>query len=108
MKNKLECSVTSCRHNVNSLCDLPGIKVEGPGASCSDQTCCESYEERSGSASNSVGSSYASPDTAIDCKAQNCTYNHNCKCEAECVCVGCCCEDVTSKSGTECRTFRKG
>ena len=33
MKNKLECSVTSCRHNVNSLCDLPSIKVEGPGAS---------------------------------------------------------------------------
>ena len=28
------------------------------------------------------------------------------KCTAECVCVGCCCGDVTTKSGTECRTFR--
>ena len=108
MKNKLECSVTACRHNVNSLCDLPSIKVEGPGACCSDQTCCESFEERTSAGSNAVSGSYASPDTSIDCKAHNCTYNNNCKCEAECVCVGCCCSDVSSKSGTECCTFQQG
>ena len=86
MRNKLECSVTACRHNEHNLCDLPGIKIEGPGACESRQTCCES----------------------IDGKAQNCTYNHDCKCEAECVCVGCSCSDVSGKSGTECCTFREG
>lgn len=109
MKNKLECSVTACRHNVNELCDLPGIRVEGPGACCSDQTCCESFEPRGTGGSNAVsGFSSASPETSIDCRAHNCTYNHDCKCEAECVCVGCCCQDVAGKSGTECCTFRQG
>ena len=109
MKNRLECQVTSCRHNANNLCCLSSIKVDGPAACQPDQTCCESYEERSGAASNAV-SGYESPsvETSIDCKAHKCTYNNNCKCEAECVCVGCCCSDVSSKSGTECCTFREG
>lgn len=109
MKNRLECSVTSCLHNQNSLCCLDSIKVEGPGARQSSQTCCESYVERIGSASNSVsGHGTPRPETFINCKAENCTYNDNCKCEAECVCVGCCCSDVTSKGGTECCTFQQG
>ena len=110
MKNRLECSVTSCRHNSNNLCDLPSIKVEGPGARQSCQTCCESYEERGMGASNSISGSFSnslSPETSIDCKAHNCVYNDNCKCEAQCVCVGCCSSDVTSKSGTECCTFQE-
>lgn len=108
MKNRLECTVTSCRHNQSNLCSLPSIKVDGPAARTPDQTCCESYEERSSAASNSTGYQSASPETSIDCKAKNCTYNDNCHCEAECVCVGCCCGDVSSKSGTECCTFRQG
>ncbi len=110
MKNRLECTVTACRHNVDNLCALPGIKVEGPGACRCDQTCCESFEERGTGSTNAVSSGYrsATPETAIDCKAHNCTYNDNCKCNADCVCVDCCCQDVTSKSGTECSTFREG
>lgn len=109
MRNKLECSVTACRHNENHLCDLPGIKVEGPGAQVSSQTCCESFEPRSGGAANSVGcGGCACSETSIDCKAQNCHYNHDCKCEAEHVSVGCSCQDVTGKSGTECCTFCQG
>lgn len=107
MKNRLECTVTACRHNDHNLCDLPGIKVEGPGARESRQTCCESFEPKSGS-SNSVSGGCASAETSIDCKAQNCTYNHDCRCEAECVCVGCSCSDTDSKAGTECCTFREG
>lgn len=114
MRTRLECNVTACRHNEHNLCDLPGIKIEGPGACESRQTCCESFEPRSGSSnSNSTGScGCASSETSIDCKAQNCTYNHDCKCEAECVCVGCSCGEsagsVSGKSGTECCTFREG
>lgn len=106
MRNRLECNVTACRHNEHNLCDLPGIKVEGPGARESRQTCCESFEPRSDGSSNSAGYGSASAETSIDCKAQNCAYNNDCKCEAECVCVGCSCDDVTGKAGTECCTFR--
>lgn len=107
MRNRLECTVTTCRHNSDSLCDLPGIKVEGPGARHSDQTCCESFEPRNGSTSNAAGG-YPSLETAIDCKAQNCTYNEDCHCQAQQVSVGCCCGDVCSKSGTACCTFQEG
>ena len=108
MRNRLECTVTACRHNDHNLCDLPGIKVEGPGARESRQTCCESFEPRN-EGENSLCSSCgcASTETAIDCKAKNCTYNNDCRCEAECVCVGCSCGDVSGKSGTECCTFRE-
>ena len=109
MKNRLECQVTSCRHNENDLCCLDSIKVEGPAARQSSQTCCESYEPRSQSGMNAVSSQgCACAETSIDCKAHSCTYNNNCKCEAGCVCVGCCCSDVTSKSGIECCTFQQG
>lgn len=106
MKNRLECSVTSCRHNSSNLCDLPSIRVDGPGAKVSSQTCCESFEARGQGASNAVSGS-ASPECSIECKAQNCTYNDNCKCDAPCVCVGCCCSDASTISGTECCTFQE-
>ncbi|MCI9552430.1 MAG: DUF1540 domain-containing protein [Acutalibacter sp.] len=108
MKNSLECQVTSCRHNEKNLCCLSSIHVDGPAACQCDQTCCESYEPRTQGGSNAISSHSPSPETAIDCKAHNCTYNDDCKCTAECVCVGCCCSDVNSKSGTECCTFRQG
>lgn len=28
--NKLKCSVTTCRHNANDLCELRKIQVDGP------------------------------------------------------------------------------
>ena len=30
--NKLKCSVTTCRHNANNLCELRKIQVDGPAA----------------------------------------------------------------------------
>lgn len=106
MKNKLECQVTSCQHNCDNLCCLSGIQVDGPAAWECGQTCCESYEERRQEGGKNARDDVPAVETAIDCSAEHCTYNKNCKCEAECVCVGCCCEDTTSKSGTECCTFR--
>jgi len=110
MKNRLECQVTSCQHYEDGLCSLPGIKVDGPAARVCRQTCCSSYQERGkGAGTASIFSSgNASPDSSISCQAKNCSYNHDCKCEAGCVRVGCCCNDVNSKSGTECCTFRQG
>ncbi len=106
--NRLECQVTSCQHYCDNLCCLPGIQVDGPAARESSQTCCDSYEERrsgQGENSSSCGRN-PSVESSIDCKAEHCVYNENCKCEAECVCVGCTCGNVSSKSGTECCTFK--
>ena len=105
--NKLECQVTSCQHNCDDLCCLPGIQVDGPAAWESGQTCCASFEDRQpGSGTNSAGDRTPSEKTSISCQAEHCVYNENCKCEADFVSVGCGCSDVTTKSGTECCTFR--
>ena len=105
MKNRLECQVSSCQHYDGGLCCLPGIEVDGPAARDNSQTCCSSYQERGKSGGTASVSNSASADSSITCHAEHCAYNSNCKCGAECVCVGCCCNDVTSKSGTECCTF---
>ncbi len=106
--NRLECQVTTCQHYCDNRCCLDGILVEGPAARESSQTCCDSYEERhqSGGENTSACGRNPSVDSAIECKAKHCVYNDDCKCHAECVCVGCTCGDPESKSGTECCTFR--
>ncbi len=53
--NKLKCSVTTCRHNANDLCELRKIQVDGPAALESSETCCGSYAERTSSSENSCG-----------------------------------------------------
>lgn len=106
MLNRLSCQVTSCLHNESNLCCLSKIKVDGPSASSSSGTCCASFAERNNSASNSTGNDCACPETKIDCKAEKCTYNDNCKCEADNVNVGCCCHAPKSMSETECDTFK--
>lgn len=106
--NRLECQVTSCQHYCDNQCCLPGIQVDGPAARNSSQTCCDSYEERHRSHGENSSACGRSPsvESSIKCSAEHCVYNDDCKCEAECVCVGCTCNDVTSKSGTECCTFK--
>lgn len=106
--NRLECQVTSCQHYRDNLCCLPGIKVDGPAARSSSQTCCDSYEERRrGAGENAVGCGCgATAESSIKCSAEHCAYNSNNKCEAERVCVGCTGSEATSKSGTECCTFK--
>ncbi len=107
MMNKLGCDVTVCLHNEDNRCRLNGILVEGPAARESSQTCCASFEERRrGQAENAVCGCSCSGESSIDCKAEYCVYNEDCKCTADRVQVGCSCGDVCSKSGTECCTFR--
>ena len=86
--NKLKCSVTTCRHNANDLCELRKIQVDGPAALESRETCCGSYAERTASSENSCGCSSSPSATAdVHCSAEHCTYNDNHKCSADCVCV---------------------
>ena len=106
--NKLKCSVTTCRHNTNDLCELRKIQVDGPAALESRETCCGSYAERTSSSENSCGCSSSPSATAdVHCSAEHCTYNDNHKCSADCVCVGCCCADPEVVSETECCTFER-
>ena len=77
----LKCSVQTCLHNKTFLCALDGIEVRGESAHSPESTFCGSFEERrSDSYSNAVGN--ASPTSNITCRAQECTYNNSCKCEA--------------------------
>ena len=103
---KLECHVTECASNAENSCCRNDIKISGPCACGCEQTCCASFEERrAGSAQNAMGQN-PTVETDIRCHVQSCSYNSNQRCDAQCVCVGCGCGDVTSKSGTECRTFQ--
>ena len=104
--NRLECQVESCQHNQNHQCCLMGIQVDGPAAQECSQTCCASYEERRpGAGQNAMGQN-PSVETEIHCKVKGCAYNRHNRCDAQNVCVACCCGDVSSKSGTQCSTFQ--
>ena len=100
---ELKCSVQNCMHNQNYYCNLDSIRVGGDQAKNPSDTCCDSFEERkSGTFTNA--SMEASPLSTIDCKAQECCYNENCKCNAGKISVegggACSCEE------TECATFQ--
>ena len=107
MRNRLQCEVTSCQHYSNSQCCLPGIQVEGPGARQPSQTCCASYQERRPGSGENASHSRPSGHSDIRCQACHCTYNQGEDCTASSVSVGCCGGPATSKSGTECRSFRE-
>lgn len=98
----LVCSAQSCVYNNAMYCSKGDIKVGGEQAKVCQDTCCESFRERtSESAKNSMGSPSARAD--IKCQAEHCRYNDNCVCHAEQVDIAgagaCRCEQ------TECTTF---
>ncbi len=103
---ELKCTVQTCVHNQQFLCDLDKIQVGGQNAKNPQETCCDSFQERKdGSYSNSVSSGHAASDcSTIDCKATNCMYNEQCKCYAGKISV----EGGNARTcdGTECATFQ--
>ncbi|HIX64423.1 MAG TPA: DUF1540 domain-containing protein [Candidatus Mediterraneibacter colneyensis] len=100
---ELKCTVQTCVHNQQYLCDLDKIQVGGENARNPQETCCDSFQERKeGSAMNTVRQ--ASDRSAIDCKATKCMYNEACQCHAGKISVegG----SATASEGTECATFQ--
>lgn len=114
---ELKCTVQTCVHNKQFLCDLEKIQVGGSQAKTARETCCDSFQERkdnsymnSASGSYNASASYssvtgkASDLSGVDCKATECMYNENCKCHAGKISVegsnACQCE------ATECATFQ--
>lgn len=100
---ELKCTVQTCVHNKNFYCDLDKIQVGGNSAKQAAETSCDSFEERKGSCCSNV-TKEASAKSEIDCKAQGCMYNDNCKCNAGKISVegsnACNCDQ------TECATFK--
>ena len=95
----LSCNVKECSHNSNCLCALDSVSVSGGGSK--ENTCCSSFSTSS-SASNCCKD--ASPETKVDCKANDCKHNEDCECHASSIDVcncgsGCTCHD------TECASF---
>lgn len=100
---ELKCTVQTCVHNNQYLCSLDSIKVGGENAKDPQETCCDSFQERKdGSYMNTMKA--ASDCASVDCKASQCMYNEDCRCNAGKISV----EGGSAKdsSGTECATFK--
>ena len=99
---QLDCSVRNCKYNEDNCCCKENIQVDGSSARQSNETCCGSFVEKG---TTSVSNSTLEPKkpTNVDCKAEKCHYNENCKCHANRIDIqgsnACCCGE------TECATF---
>lgn len=98
---QLKCSVKNCMYNDDQLCSKGDIMIGGQSATASNETRCESFKERTGSATNAVGS--ASKNIQVGCKAENCIYNEDCKCSAQE--IGIAGSNACSCAETECASF---
>ena len=108
---ELKCTVQTCMHNKQFLCDLDKIQVGGNNAKTPRETCCDSFQERKDdSYSNRYSNSYsnltgtASDLSCVDCKATDCMYNCDCECHAGKISVEG--SDACQCEGTECATFK--
>lgn len=100
----LKCSATKCMYNENELCSRGDIEITGADAHSTDETNCGSFRERSlGSAMNSEAHHCGCEKINIDCEAQKCTYNDNCKCTASAIDVSGC--STKGCNETKCDTF---
>lgn len=78
---QLKCSVKNCMYNEEQLCSKGDITIGGQDASKPNETCCESFRERSGNMMNSIGQ--PSKEISVRCQATNCDFNEGCKCNAK-------------------------
>lgn len=100
---ELKCVVENCTYNNDKYCCKGDIMVGGKEAQKENDTCCESFKDRTGeSASNAMNPCRT---ISIDCEAVKCVYNTNYKCYAEHVdikgCGACDCGE------TACATFKE-
>ncbi len=99
----LDCTVTTCHYNVDERCNLDKIKVEGKKADHVCDTACASFKARK---ENRCVNATGMPDARnqVECAAEHCVYNENCKCVADSIGIrgngACECSD------TECGTFK--
>ena len=103
----LKCSATKCLYNENELCSRGDIEITGDNAHRADETNCGSFRDRATAGmTNSKAHHCGCEKINIDCKAQECCYNENCKCNAGKISV----EGGNARrcQETECATFSCG
>lgn len=100
---ELKCTVQTCVHNKQFLCDLDKIQVGGNHATSPTETCCDSFKERKGDTYSNISES-ASEITNIVCEARECMYNRGKECHAGKISVEG--SNACKSEGTECATFR--
>lgn len=100
---QLKCHVIHCSSNKNQCCCRPEIKVDGPKASCVDETCCDSFTSIPAGTTNDIGYKTANFSMPVQCAANKCIYNESGMCSAENICVDG--SNAKEKSQTVCATF---
>lgn len=77
----LDCNVKNCMHNDENLCCKGTILIEGDDACHKDETCCSSFDKRTGDQFTNRSSM---PDhfTSVECAAVNCIFNEERYCHA--------------------------
>lgn len=94
----LSCTARTCLYNKGELCTKGDIQIEGNTAKTVDETCCKSFVERKGAATNSMDTRNVCPTAKVECKAQSCIYNKEEQCDAAKITVtgteACRCEET--------------
>ena len=100
----LDCTVLTCAYNKDHSCSKDNIKVEGTDAKHTRDTFCTSFRERGEGMQNSAAEGTPAKPTEVYCQATTCTFNEQCKCNANHISVAgstaCECQE------TECASFR--
>ncbi len=99
---QLKCSASNCMYNDNPLCSQGDITIGGRDAAKPNETCCESFRERTGSMMNAVVGS-PSKEVSVRCQATNCGFNEDCKCSAKE--IGIAGSNACTCGETECASF---
>ncbi len=79
----LNCTVKNCLYNKEEYCAKGDILEDGRTAKKTEGTSCKRFVERRESASNSCGCGSATPHIQEECKACECTFNKEERCDAE-------------------------
>ncbi|WMJ78132.1 MULTISPECIES: DUF1540 domain-containing protein [unclassified Sedimentibacter] len=96
------CTVSNCYFNKREGCTAPNLNVDGEKANESRFTCCETFIEQKPGVRSSVHEPKS--ETDIMCKAGNCVYNTNERCEASRVVVNG--KNAQHSEETCCSTFK--
>lgn len=103
----LDCSVTNCYYNKEKMCCRGGINVEGEDAEVKDATACGSFRERKddGYSNNCKCEEPPEQRSDIDCEAEKCMFNQECKCMADHIQIHG--SGATCTSETMCASFNR-
>ena len=102
---KLECHVTECASNADNCCCRTDVKVSGPCACGSEQTCCASFLPKPEDAQNAAYWQQPNPSIPVACNAQGCAHNHSGHCEAASICINNCTGRAGTMDATQCSSF---